>query len=52
MYYLVYILETDGDVLIEPFNEKKDLDNRIKELHLLHRGDYSIFHGTCIKGFN
>ena len=51
MYYLVYIPETDGDLVTEPYNDKRDLDERVKEL-CLHRGDYAIFHGSCIKGFH
>jgi len=48
MYYLVYLKETDGDIIIEPYNEYMGLMARAKELKL-HPSEYSIFKGTCIK---
>ncbi len=51
MYYLVYQRHTDGDILIEPYNSKADLYERVDKLNL-HITDYAIFLGTCQKGFN
>lgn len=51
MFYLVYQKETDGDILIEPYNCKEDLVDRISELNL-HAWDYAIFSGQCLKGFD
>lgn len=63
MYYLVYTKQTDNEdlldikpkMIIEPINCLEDLHERIDELigdpPFLHRSDYAIFQGTCLKEF-
>ena len=50
MNYLVYLKETDGEIEILPFNELADLWEAVHAMEL-HSGDFAIFNGTCLKGF-
>jgi 5-bromo-4-chloroindolyl phosphate hydrolysis protein len=52
-YVLVYLSETDGDMLLETVKEK-DLKDRVAYLKKrgMTRWDYAIIKGDVHKGFN
>lgn len=51
MYYMIYQLQTDGDILIKAFEDMYHVHIFIRQQGIT-RYDYALIEGTLIKSFD
>lgn len=51
MYWIIHLTETDGDIMLWPCKDGKEIENYLTKMKL-NREDYAIIEGQKLKDFN